>query len=79
MIWLLLLALGGAPFLGTPVTRREKNGTWTCSAVCHTSGNDDAGYCRSAVFTKNWSTEDACKVELKRQCSEKKPPPGGCR
>lgn len=76
---LLALALAGAPKLGVPATSRQPDGTWKCAAACLTSGNDDAGYCRTPLVAKGAPTEDACKADLERQCSKTKPPPGGCR
>jgi hypothetical protein len=78
-LWLLLWTLAaGKPHLGTVITSRQADGSWKCSAVCLTSGNDDAGYCRTPIVAKG-NTEDACKAELARQCAGTQPPPGGCR
>jgi hypothetical protein len=79
MLWLaLMLALAGRPFLGT-ILAMETPAGWKCSAVCHTSGNDDGGYCRDFTFAKDMPSEAECKAELGRQCTKAKPPPGGCR
>lgn len=79
MLWLLLLALGGAPFLGPILPKQDADGTWRCGGACHTAGNKDGGECRAPVFAKGQPTEKACRAELERQCSAKKPPPGGCQ
>lgn len=75
---LLLWALGGRPFLGPPATSRQPDGTWKCSAACHTEGNADGGQCRTLIPGRG-PTEEACVKELARKCDETKPPPGGCR
>ncbi|HEU4759458.1 MAG TPA: hypothetical protein VFT91_05690 [Dehalococcoidia bacterium] len=78
---LLLLALwviAGTPLLGTPIPAQQPDGSWKCSAFCFVSGNDDGGYCRLPVVSRQ-PTEDACKADLARICAQMKPPPGGCR
>lgn len=78
MLWLLFLALGGAPKLGTPAAVRKPDGAWKCSAMCLTGGNDDGGYCRVPLISTK-PTEAACIQDLTEQCTKTKPPPGGCR
>lgn len=76
--WVVVAVLSRAPFLGTVLYVETPVG-WKCSAVCHTSGNDDGGSCRSPTFAKEKPTREACRAELERQCAKAKPPPGGCR
>ena len=77
-LWLLLLALGGTPDLGTPVSRQQSDGSWKCSAACFTGGRDDGGLCRTPIVS-HLATKDACEADLKARCAKTKPPPGGCR
>lgn len=77
--WVVVSVLSRAPFLGTIITAQQADGSWKCSAVCHTGGNDDGGHCRDFTFAKGMPSEAACRVELERQCAKAKPPPGGCR
>lgn len=74
----LLWVLAQGPTLGTPVTSRQPDGTWKCSAMCLTSGNADGGQCRTPL-TSRAATEGACKANLDAKCAKTKPPPGGCR
>lgn len=79
MITLLILwALGGAPALTAPVTAKQTDGTWKCSAFCLTEGNADGGQCRTPLYSHKPS-RDACEADLKSRCAKTKPPVGGCR
>jgi hypothetical protein len=78
MLWLILLALVAPPDLGVPASSQQPDGSWKCSAVCHTDGNADAGRCRTPLVSRG-ATREACEADLQKKCAVTKPPPGGCR